>query len=75
MIPGTEANPGLRGVSRYENTSLAIPAGAKEKDGAYAFISWFTTEGAKDFLLEIGRFADQQCKAGGQGVPHCGGGS
>ncbi|MCI8726342.1 MAG: extracellular solute-binding protein [Hungatella sp.] len=54
MIPGTEANPGLRGVSRYENTSLAIPAGAKEKDGAYAFISWFTTEGAKDFLLEIG---------------------
>ena len=28
--------------------------GAKEKDGAYAFASWFATEGVKDFLLEIG---------------------
>lgn len=54
MIPGTEADPTLRGVSRYENTSLAIPVGAKEKDGAYAFASWFATEGVKDFLLEIG---------------------
>ncbi len=54
MIPGTEANPELRGVSRYENTSLAIPVGAKEKEGAYAFASWFATDGVKDFLLEIG---------------------
>lgn len=54
MIPGTEANPELRGVSRYENTSLAIPVVAKAKEGAYAFASWFATEGAKDFLLEIG---------------------
>lgn len=54
MVPGTEADPELLGVSRYENTSLAIPVVAKEKDGAYAFISWFVTEGAKDFLLEIG---------------------
>ena len=54
MIPGTEANPELLGVSRYENTSLGIPVGAKEKEGAYAFASWFATEGVKDFLLEIG---------------------
>lgn len=54
MVPGTEANPELLGVSRYENTSLAIPVVAKEKEGAYAFISWFVTEGAKNFLLEIG---------------------
>lgn len=54
LIPGTEANPELRGVSRYENTSLAIPVGAKEKDGAYVFSSWLATEGVKDFLLEIG---------------------
>lgn len=54
MVPGTEAHPELRGVSRYENTSLAIPVVAKEKEGAYAFASWFATEGLKDFLLEIG---------------------
>ncbi len=54
LIPGTQANPELRGVSRYENTSLGIPVGAKEKEGAYAFASWFATEGVKDFLMEIG---------------------
>lgn len=54
LIPGTEAHPEDRGVSRYENTSLSIPVGAKEKEGAYDFINWFTHEGVKDFLLEIG---------------------
>ena len=54
MVPGTEDNPDLLGVSRYENTSLAIPVVADNKDGAYAFIEWFVTDGAKDFLLEIG---------------------
>jgi len=54
LIPGTKSNPGIRGVSRYENSSLSIPIGAKEKDGAYDFMNWFTHEGVKDFLLEIG---------------------
>ena len=54
LIPGTKANPGIRGVSRYENSSLSIPIGAKEKDGAYDFMNWFTHEYVKDFLLEIG---------------------
>jgi len=54
LIPGTQANPEIRGVSRYENSSLSIPVGAKEKDGAYDFMNWFTHEGVKDFLLEIG---------------------
>jgi multiple sugar transport system substrate-binding protein len=54
LVPGTNANPELRGVSRYENSSLSIPVGAKAKEGAYDFIDWFTHEGVKDFLLEIG---------------------
>lgn len=54
LIPGTKAHPENRGVSRYENSSLAIPVGAKQKEGAYDFIDWFTHNGVKDFLLEIG---------------------
>lgn len=76
MVPGTEAHPELRGVSRYENTSLAIPVGAGEKEGAYAFISWFATEGAKDFLVDIGSlpanntlFDDQELLASNEVFP------
>ncbi len=54
MIPGTQANPELLGSSRYENTSLVMPIAAKQKEGAWDFMSWFVTEGAKDVLLGIG---------------------
>lgn len=76
LIPGTKANPEMRGVSRYENSSLAIPIGAKEQDGAYDFINWFTHEGVKDFLLEIGSlpanntlFDDPELKASSKAFP------
>lgn len=54
LIPGTKANPDLRGTSRFETTSVAIPVVAKEKEGAYAFAQFLATEGAKDVLLGIG---------------------
>lgn len=54
MIPGTDAHPELRGVSRFETTSLSIPVVAKEKEGAYAFAQFLATDGAKDVLLGIG---------------------
>ncbi len=54
LIPGTEANPELLGVSRFETTSVAIPVGAQEKDGAYALAQWLATDGAKDLILGIG---------------------
>lgn len=54
LIPGTEANPELLGSSRYENTSLVMPVAAAKKEGAWDFMSWFVTEGAKDVLLGIG---------------------
>jgi multiple sugar transport system substrate-binding protein len=54
MIPGTKANPELRGVSRYENTSVAIPTAAVEKDGAFALAQYLVTDGAKGILMGIG---------------------
>ncbi|MEG0693148.1 MAG: ABC transporter substrate-binding protein [Oscillospiraceae bacterium] len=54
LIPGTQANPELQGSSRFETTSVAIPVGAKEKEGAFEFAKYISTEGAKNTLLGIG---------------------
>ena len=55
LVPGTEANPDLQGTSRYETTSLVIPTQSKEKDGAWDFIKWFTSEeGASIVCLGTG---------------------
>jgi multiple sugar transport system substrate-binding protein len=51
LIPGTKANPGLRGVSRYETASIVIPRAGKNKDGAWALAKFLVTEGAKDLCL------------------------
>lgn len=42
MVPGTEANPELRGVSRYETSVVAIPVSAANKDGAWDFMKWIS---------------------------------
>ena len=53
LIPGTEANPDLRGTSRYETDSVAVPAMAKNKDGAWDFTKWLCSqEGAK--IIDLG---------------------
>ena len=53
LIPGTEANPDLRGTSRYETDSVAVPLMAKNKDGAWDFTKWLCSEeGAK--IIDLG---------------------
>ncbi|WP_313578667.1 ABC transporter substrate-binding protein [Lacrimispora sp.] len=53
LIPGTQANPELRGTSRYETDSVAVPAMAKNKDGAWDFTRWLCSqEGAK--IIDLG---------------------
>ncbi len=53
LIPGTQANPELRGTSRYETDSVAVPAMAKNKDGAWDFAKWLCSqEGAK--IIDLG---------------------
>lgn len=53
LIPGTQANPELRGTSRYETDSVAVPAMAKNKDGAWDFTKWLCSqEGAK--IIDLG---------------------
>lgn len=76
LIPGTDANPELRGTSRFETTSVAIPVVAQEKEGAYAFAQFLATEGAKDVLLGIGSlpanktlFEDAELLASNQAFP------
>lgn len=53
LIPGTQANPELRGTSRYETDSVAVPAMAKNKEGAWDFTKWICSqEGAK--IIDLG---------------------
>jgi multiple sugar transport system substrate-binding protein len=53
LIPGTQANPELRGTSRYETDSVAVPAMAKNKEGAWDFTKWLCSqEGAK--IIDLG---------------------
>lgn len=53
LVPGTEANPDLRGTSRYETTAVVIPTKASNKEGAWDFIKWLTgKEGAK--IVDLG---------------------
>jgi len=54
LIPGTKANPELRGDSRYETTSVAIPVGSVQKDGAMALAQYIATDGAKSLLMGLG---------------------
>ena len=53
LIPGTEANPDLRGTSRFETDSVAVPAMSKNKEGAWDFTKWLCSEeGAK--IIDLG---------------------
>lgn len=53
LIPGTEANPELRGSSRFETDSIAVPMMAPNKDGAWDFTKWLCGEtGAK--IIDLG---------------------
>ena len=55
LIPGTKANPNLRGSSRFETNSLAIPVVAAEKDGAWDLIKYLTnSEGNKKLIMCMG---------------------
>lgn len=42
LVPGTKADPTLRGVSRYETSAAAIPVSASNKEGAWDFIKWLS---------------------------------
>ncbi len=52
LIPGTEAHPEYRGSSRYETDSVAIPAMAEHKEGAWDFVKWLCGDGAK--IIDLG---------------------
>lgn len=53
LVPGTDANPDLRGTSRFETDSVSVPIMAKEKDGAWDFTKWLcSAEGAK--IIDLG---------------------
>lgn len=62
LIPGTEANPELRGTSRYETDSMAIPVMSEHKDGAWDFTKWLCSEeGAKIIDLGTGNLPALKC--------------
>lgn len=53
LIPGTEANPDLRGTARFETDSVCVPVMAQHKDGAWDFTKWLCSEeGAK--IIDLG---------------------
>jgi multiple sugar transport system substrate-binding protein len=55
LVPGTNANPNLRGISRFETSTIYIPINAKEKEGAWDFAKFFASpEGSKIVLLGTG---------------------
>jgi multiple sugar transport system substrate-binding protein len=55
LVPGTKANPNLRGISRFETSTIYIPINAKEKEGAWDFSKFFaSSRGARIILLETG---------------------
>jgi multiple sugar transport system substrate-binding protein len=62
LVPGTRANPGLRGTSRFETDSYIIPVAAPNKDGAWDFIKWLVSPvgGAKTILMGTGQLPSQQ---------------
>lgn len=55
LVPGTEAHPEYRGVSRFETDSIAITSMSSNKDGAWDFTKWLcSAEGAKIINLGTG---------------------
>ncbi len=53
LIPGTEANPELRGSARFETDSVCVPVMAQHKEGAWDFTKWLCSEeGAK--IIDLG---------------------
>lgn len=55
MVPGTKANPELRGASRYETAGFSIPIQSTQKEGAMKFIDFFTKEeNVQDILVAYG---------------------
>lgn len=55
LVPGTEAHPEYRGVSRFETDSIAITAMSTKKEGAWDFAKWLcSAEGAKIINLGTG---------------------
>lgn len=60
LIPGTEANPDLKGSSRFETNSLCIPIVAKQKEGAWDFVKYFTnSEATKQLLIDMANLPTQ----------------
>lgn len=55
LVPGTKANPDLRGVSRYETSVAAMAVSAENKDGGWDFIKWISgKDGAKIIDTGVG---------------------
>lgn len=53
LVPGTQAHPEYRGVSRFETDSIAITAMSVNKEGAWDFTKWLCgAEGAK--IIDLG---------------------
>lgn len=53
LVPGTNANPEYRGVSRFETDSIAITSMSANKEGAWDFTKWLCgVEGAK--IIDLG---------------------
>lgn len=53
LVPGTEAHPENRGVSRFETDSVAITSMSAHKEGAWDFVKWLCgKEGAK--IIDLG---------------------
>ncbi|MDO4329433.1 MAG: ABC transporter substrate-binding protein [Lachnospiraceae bacterium] len=53
LVPGTEAHPENRGVSRFETDSIAVTAMSKHKEGAWDFTKFLTgVEGAR--IIDLG---------------------
>lgn len=55
LVPGTEAHPEIRGVSRFEATCLCVPVTAQKQEGAWDFMKFYSnSEGAKELLIRLG---------------------
>ena len=55
LIPGTKANPNLQGTSRFETTSVLMPVGAQNKEGAWDLIKYLSDSSeTKKINLGIG---------------------
>lgn len=55
LIPGTQADPNLRGTCRFETSSVLIPVAAQNKDGAWDLAKYLTNSAeTKKINLGVG---------------------